>query len=148
MSDLLSSSERAEIAKAFTSFFDTFKRQIEVHKEAKQEMADVDISFLLGYGEISNQTNYQYVPESSTFDAIVWFPSGGDQDTTLAREISAYIPEGEIRIKVKEDAKDYLTTGKVERVDVEGHSYALLGMDAKINTIIDGYYVFKLGEIK
>ena len=66
----------------------------------------------------------------------------------MAREISAYLPEGEIRIKVKKDAKDYIKLGKVERIDLEGHAYMLLGEEASINAIINGYYVFKLGEIK
>jgi len=148
MANLLSASERETIDKAFEDFFDTFKRTIEVHKEAKQTINDVDTSFLLGYDEVSNQVNYQYMAESKTFDAMVTFPNDGNQDHALAREISAYLPEGEIRIKVKKDAKDYIKLGKVQRIDLEGHAYTLLGEEASINAIINGYYVFKLGEIK
>jgi len=148
MADLLSITERLKIDEAFGDFFDTLKKTIEIHKEAKQAINDIDTSFLLGYGETSNQINYQYIAESKTFEAIVSFPPDGDQDHALAKEISAYIPKGEIRIKVKTDAKDYIKLGKVERINIGDHAYTLLGEDANINNIINGYYVFKLGEIK
>jgi hypothetical protein len=148
MSSLLSSQEKAKINEAFEDFFDTFKRTITVHKGGKRAVNDIDTSFLLGYGEISNNTNYQHVLENKTFNAIVWFPQGGDQDNVLAKEISAWLPDGQIRIKVKADAKDYIKQGKTERIDLEGHSYMVLGEEANINSIIDGYYMFKLGEIK
>ena len=61
MADLLSITERLKIDEAFGDFFDTLKKTIEIHKEAKQAINDIDTSFLLGYGETSNQINYQYM---------------------------------------------------------------------------------------
>jgi hypothetical protein len=63
-------------------------------------------------------------------------------------EMAARIPDGEIRIKVQEDCKDYIQAGRTEKIEVKGKSYTLVSTEAEVNNILTGYYIFKLQEIK
>ena len=62
--------------------------------------------------------------------------------------MAAQIPDGEIRIKVQEDCKNYIHEGKTEKVQVKGKNYTLISTEAEVNNILTGYYIFKLKEIK
>ena len=105
--------------KKLNHFFDTFKKEIIVHKEAKRVVAQINMGFLYGYGDVSNQTNYTHQTHSQTFSAIVWYPKKGSGGFEIGGEIRAFIPEGEILIKVGEEAKTYLTSGmSVEKIDI------------------------------
>lgn len=147
MADLIPSSEKEILRKAYGDFFETFRRQITVHKEPRKVINQINTSFLFGYGETSNQVNYAYEPESTAFYAIVWYPRRANQDFEIGGEIRGFVPEGEIRIKVDKEAKDYISEGKrVERIDVGEHSYTLISEDAEINHFFSGYYIFKLKE--
>ena len=121
MASLIPESEKAALRSAYDDFFDTFKRQITVHKSPKKVIENIDISFLYGYGEESSHSditggmgglsskNYAYEPESSVFHALVWYPKKANQDLEVGSDIRAFVPEGEIRIKVDKTTKDYLT---------------------------------------
>jgi hypothetical protein len=147
MADLIPDSERLALKEIYNNFFDTFKREITIHKQAKKVINQINTSFLYGYGETSNQVNYAYEPESATFYAMVWYPNRANQDFEIGGEIRAFIPEGEVRIKVNKEVKEYLTTGKaVERIDINDHSYGLVSADAEINHFFSDYFIFKLKE--
>ena len=165
MSSLIPDSEKAALQQGYADFFDTFKRKITVHKAPNKVVEHIDVSFLYGYGEESSHQeitdsppsnsieglptdNYAYEPESSEFYALVWYPKEANQDLEVGEDIRAFIPDGEIRIKVDKIARDYLTIGKnVERIDVQDHSYILISEDAEVNHLFTGYYIFKLKEI-
>ncbi|MAF26153.1 hypothetical protein CL634_11375 [bacterium] len=149
MSDLIPERDKTTLKAAYADFFDTFKRSITVHKQAKRVIDQINTSFLFGYGEPSQQVNYAYETESKVFSAIVWYPRQANQDFEISGEIRAFIPEGEIRIKVGKDAKEYLVAGRsIERIDIEDHSYELISEDAEINHFFSDYYIFKLKETK
>ena len=69
MASLISTSERTGITAAFTDIFDTFKREIVVHKEPVRRVQQINLTNIFGYGEPSNQTNFQYVEQSQEIDA-------------------------------------------------------------------------------
>tara|TARA_B100000287_G_scaffold341781_1_gene328370 strand:- start:1781 stop:2224 length:444 start_codon:yes stop_codon:yes gene_type:complete len=145
---LLSSSEKAQIQTAYESFFETFKNDIVVHKVSEIVVSDVNLDQVFGYEEDANENNYTYEHKSKTFSALIVFPSRGDQTLGVMNEMAAQIPDGEIRVKVKEDCKNYIQTGKTEKIVAKNKSYQLISTEAEVNNILTGFYIFKLKEVK
>jgi hypothetical protein len=146
--DLLSEDERQQIKSSYEDFFETFRKEIVVHKASEIIVSDINLSQVFGYEEGANIENYSYEHQSKIFYALVVFPTRGDQTLGVMTEMAAMIPEGEIRIKVKEDCKDYIQVGKTEKIEVKSKNYTLISTEAEVNNILTGYYIFKLKEIK
>jgi len=145
---LLTDDEKQQIRSSYEEFFETFRQAITIHKVSEIIVADINVTQLFGYEEGANEDNYSYQHESKSFYALIVFPSRGDQTLNVMTEMAAVIPEGEIRIKVQEDCKDYIHAGKTEKIEVKGKSYTLVSTEAEVNNILTGYYIFKLKEIK
>lgn len=146
--DLLSEDERQQIKSSYEDFFETFRKEIVVHKTSEIVVSDINLSQVFGYEEGANVENYSYEHQSKIFYALIVFPTRGDQTLGVMTEMAAMIPEGEIRIKVKEDCKDYIQVGKTEKIEVKNKNYTLISTEAEVNNILTGYYIFKLKEIK
>ncbi|MAF43999.1 MAG: hypothetical protein CMI54_07550 [Parcubacteria group bacterium] len=145
---LISDDEKDQIKSAYGSFFETFRQGITVHKVSEIVIADIDLDQIFGYNEDANPNNYSYQHESKNFYALVVYPSRGDQTLGVMTEMAAQIPEGEVRIKVQRDCKDYIQAGKTEKIEVKGKNYTLISTEAEVNNILTGYFIFKLKEIK
>ena len=145
---LLTDDEKQQIKASYEEFFETFRQPITVHKVSEIIVADINVTQLFGYEEGANEENYSYQHESKSFYALIVFPSRGDQTLNVMSEMTVMIPEGEIRIKVSEDCKDYIQIGKTEKIEVKGKNYTLISTHAEVNNILTGYYIFKLKEIK
>jgi hypothetical protein len=145
---LLNDSEKQQIRTSYEEFFETFRQPITVHKVSEIVVSDINVTQLFGYEEDANDENYSYEHQSQSFYALIVFPSRGDQTLGVMTEMAAQVPEGEIRIKVQEDCKNYIQVGKTEKVEVKGKSYTLISTEAEVNNILTGYYIFKLKEIK
>jgi hypothetical protein len=145
---LLSDDEKNQIREAYGEFFETFRQTITVHKVSEIVVADINLDQIFGYEEAANPTNYSYEHQSQDFHALVVYPTKGDQNLGVMTEMAATIPEGEIRIKVCESCKDYIQNGKTEKIIVKGKDYTLVSTEAHPNNILEGYYIFKLKEVK
>ena len=146
--NLLSDSEKQQIRTEYGNFFETFRQEITVHKVSEIVVADINVGQIFGYEEGANTENYSYEHQSKNFYALVVFPTRGDQTLGVMTEMAAMIPEGEIRVKVQGDCKDYIQVGKTEKIVAKGKSYTLISSEAEVNNILTGYYIFKLKEIK
>tara|TARA_B100001123_G_C15252353_1_gene1003261 strand:+ start:587 stop:1030 length:444 start_codon:yes stop_codon:yes gene_type:complete len=146
--NLLNDDEKAQIKSSYEDFFETFRKEITVHKVSEVIVADINLDQVFGYEEDANPDNYQYSHQSKAFYALIIFPSRGDQTLGVMTEMAAQIPDGEIRIKVQEDCKDYIQTGKTEKIIVKDKDYTLVSTEAEVNNILTGYYIFKLKEVK
>ena len=145
---LLSDDEKKEIRDAYGEFFETFRKTITVHKVSEVVVADINLGQIFGYEEDANPANYSYEHKSQDFYALIVYPTKGDQNLAIMTEMAATIPEGEVRIKVCEDCRVYIQDGKTEKIVVKGKDYTLISTDAHPNNILEGYYIFKLKEIK
>jgi hypothetical protein len=145
MGELLSTTDKANFQTSYLDIFDTFKKAIVIHKEPikKVDKANSE-STLPGYNESSNPTNYTFIPVSKTFHALIRYSA--NQEVGVA-DIGIQIPEGQVRIKVRQDARDYLMSGKNEKLTFDGKSFNLISRD----TIRDYFglkiYAFLLEEI-
>ena len=146
--NLLSDDEKAQIKSSYEDFFETFRKEIVIHKVSEVVVSDINLDQIFGYEEDAAPDNYQYSHKSKCFYALIVYPSKGDQTLNVMTEMAAMIPDGEIRIKVQDDCKDYIQNGKTEKIEVKGKNYTLISTEAEVNNILTGYYIFKLKEIK
>ena len=63
-----------------------------------------------------------------------------DSDVDTGIEFS----KGRVRIKVEQEARDYMVNGKTEKVDIDGKSFKLVTDDSLKNYFGTKYYVFFL----
>jgi hypothetical protein len=138
MPSLISDVEKAELALVFKDIFDTFKRTIVIHKEPMKVVSQVSNQPMAGYGEDSEERNVSYVPESKEFYATI---SYAQQQTEIATQVGTY-EVGTVRIKVEEEASNYIKTGKTERIVVDGKSFNKITDDKVQDFLGTRYYVF------
>jgi hypothetical protein len=142
MPSLVSDTEKAELQIIFGDIFDTFKRSITVHKEPIKTFSSIDINFIFGYGEPSQQANVSYTHQSKSFYATISYRFS-DSDTDYVEDISSYVPGSIVKIKVEETCKDYITTGgQTEHVEFDGKKFNIISEEITSNFLGISYYVF------
>ena len=146
----ISDTDKSGFKSSYKTFFDTFKKDITIHKRGKVNVVDVQLSQLFGYNEPSNESNHTYEMDNQTFSGLVVYPKKGKNtsDHQLLSDIRATLPDNQIFIKVEGDCKTYLITGTIERIDIQGKFYKLISEESQVNNIIDDYFLFKLEETK
>ena len=139
MANLLSDTDKAYFTGVLGDLFDTFKRSIIVHKEPQKQIVNPAIDVYAGYAETSTPDNINFVLRSESFDAMVSYLDRSN--SSLDTEINIQIPvNATVRIKVKQDCKDYIKLGKTERVEIDGKSFNVIGNESvKYNF---GYYLY------
>ena len=106
----------AAFTSAYTDFFDYFKREVIVYKTPQKTVADVNLSFLYGYGTDSNGDNYSFTPVSGIFSGLAIYKSNiNDQDLT---EADIRMPDNNLRLKVTEEARNYINNGVNEAIEI------------------------------
>ena len=148
MGSLLTDADKASFKSSIIDLFDTFSRDIVVHKEPQQVISSVNPSdpLLPGYGGDSNPTNVTYVPKSKSFKAMVRFSN--KQEVETDNFAGTKIPTGMVAIKVQEDARDYINDGVTEKVVLDGKSFKLASNDAVKDHFGYALYVYIIEEIK
>ena len=117
--------------------FDTFSREITVHKEPQKKIMSIDAHLLPGYDETSRPTNIEYVPRSKTFNAIIRYDK--KQETESEAWAGINIPQGQVGIKVKEEAKNYIENGKTIKVEIDEKGFKLIS-----NSSVKDYFGMKM----
>jgi len=140
MANLIPEDEAPLFTKALSDHFDTFKRTIVVHKEPVKIVTNTANKPYAGYGEDSEEENVTYVPQKREFDAII---SYANEQTEVSSQVGVY-EKGTVRIKVKEEAANYIGNGITERIDIDGKSFNKV-TDDKIQTYLGiKFYIFYL----
>lgn len=126
MATLVSQSEIDIFTGDFRNLFDTFKRTIRIHKEPKKILGNINSNNTLhGYGTQSNETNIQYVAVYQDFQTMVSYKDMQESNELgQIKEIRYFA--GDVRIKVDEDAKNYIENGKTEKVEIDGKSFQVM----------------------
>tara|TARA_Y100001963_G_C6768627_1_gene443621 strand:- start:995 stop:1429 length:435 start_codon:yes stop_codon:yes gene_type:complete len=140
MASLLGNTTISEFSQVLEDHFDTFKRSITVHREPIKSVTNVQNNPLHGYGESAETNNVSYIPQKKTFDAIITFENKQSESTTQVGTLEA----GMVRIKVKQDAADYIKGGKVEKIDVDGKTFNKITDDKIQNYLGSVFYIFYL----
>ena len=97
---------------------------------------------MAGYGESSDSENISFIAVSGTFPALINYQ--GKQDLPYIAEVSSSASKGVIKMKVEQDARDYIKNGKTERVIVDNSSFNIISDDKLQNYLGLQYYVYFL----
>jgi hypothetical protein len=103
--------------------FDTFSsgKFLGVHKEPRKILESPDASVYAGYGASSNQSNYTYVPVSGIYSIMRVYEKAGNEQSLTALQTKTI--GGTVRIKVKQNCRDFIRDGKNEYFTLEGIAY-------------------------
>lgn len=140
MANLLSDTDKAYFTGVLGDLFDTFQRSIKVHKEPVKTVSNINTSnTYAGYGDTPNLDNIEFVTKAESFQAMISYMD--KTQSGLDTELNIQIPQNAaVRIKVKQDCRDYIKLGKTERIEIDGKSFNVLGDESvKYNF---GYYLY------
>lgn len=141
MASLLSSTAISSFTEVLASHFDTFQRNVVVHKEPIKVVNVINSpKTYAGYNDSSNPNNFTLIPQSQTFQAIVVYE---DKQREVVSQVATF-PVGLIKIKVKQDARDYIMNGKTEKIVVDGKSFNAVTEDKVQNYLGMVFYIFFL----
>ena len=140
MASLISPNERTVLTGIFDDIFDTFQRSIIIYKEPKKVIQQINLDGVFGYGEYSMPANYEYIPVTGSFPAVIRYAS--DAEYREVDEFTTNIPFGHATVKVKENARDYMKMGKTEKITFDEKTFELASSD-KVQRFLDSeYYIF------
>lgn len=142
-SSLLTAQEVNEFQNAVNDHFETFKRLITVHKAPTKVISLVnEENQALGYNNQALKESVQYTPRNATFYAIIQYnPKGSIENIS---DIKSDIMDQVIKIKVKQDARDYIMNDKTERITFDDKVFKLISNDILKNYQGLKYYNFYL----
>tara|TARA_R100000995_G_scaffold80657_1_gene52643 strand:+ start:31 stop:474 length:444 start_codon:yes stop_codon:yes gene_type:complete len=143
MASLLTSNDISGFTGVLEDHFDTFSKNITIHKEPIKEISSVSATNYVGYNDSSNTSNFTLIPVSGIYPAIVNYFN--DQESEAIPELGGIsVGKGVVRIKVKDDAKDFIKKGKTERIDIDEDSFNTITDEKVQNYLGSKYYVYYL----
>lgn len=147
MASLLNETEKNNLTPLIEDLFDTFARDIIIHKEPQKKIIQSNINSLAGYEEESVQENIEYIPKSQVFKAKIKYNNA--QDLKTFPELANLISKGIVKIKVRQDARDYILDGtKTEKIEIDGKFFNIITDEAVKKFFNTTYYIFFLEAIK
>ncbi|MEK6883588.1 MAG: hypothetical protein AABY22_28425 [Nanoarchaeota archaeon] len=147
MPSLISNSQKVYLTGALNDHFDSFKRNIIVYKEPKKTVTNINTANVLpGYENSSNISNITYTIVSGTYPAQITYLN--QQKGRTLEETKAFLEDDRLRIKVKQDCKNYINQGKTENITVDGNAYNLRSSDAEANYLGLKFYTYILEKTK
>lgn len=133
------------IAQEFDQYFDSFSRDITVHKEPKKIISSFQGAPIFGYdSQQSTQNQYQYIPEFKTFKARISYNK--NQAVEQLQEIQFSVTKGSVTIVVKEEAKNYIDNNKTIKIEFDGKTFKLVSTAAIRKFLTKTYYQYFLEE--
>ena len=147
MASLLNETEKNNLTPLIEDLFDTFARDIIIHKEPQKKIIQINNQSLVGYDETSIIENIEYIPESRTFKAKIKYQN--DQDTDEMKDLKNTISQGIVKIKVRKDARDYILNGtKTEKIEIDGNAFNVISDEAVKKFFNTTYYIFFIEKTK
>ena len=149
MASLLTSTETTNLVSILGDVFDTFKREVVVHKSPKKVISQINGSQLFGYGEAANPVNYTYTPQSGIYSAKISYVE--NKANEYVQDFQSNIDSNLVRMKVQKDARDYIESGTTENITFDNKTFNLID-DNMVKNFLgpSGYttYVYYLKETK
>ena len=140
MASLIPESSKTDFKTALNDHFDTFKREIIVHREPIKSVTDIQNNALHGYGDAAENGNISYITQKKSFFAIVNY---NNQQLESSTEVGT-LESGTVKIKVQKEAADYIKGGKVEKIEVDGQTFNKVTDDKVQDYLGTKFYIFYL----
>lgn len=142
----LNSSDKIWFQEAVATWFETFKKNITVHKEPIKILENNTSKQLLGYKDYSNLNSYSYNTRNQVFEAVIKY---NDNNNLIEdQEIKINITDQIVQIYVKEDAKNYIDSGKTIKITFDNKTFNIFSTSI-VKTYGDlNYYMYYLKETR
>jgi hypothetical protein len=143
MASLLSASEKTAFKAALDDLFDTFKQDIIIYKEAKIQLIDINQPRIFGYNERIDISNINYAPVTGVFPALV--NANKNQDQERLDEAGNFLAKGQVTIKIKPDAYNYINNnGTTLNIAIGDDMYKIVSTASARRFISPDYYIYIL----
>ena len=147
MASLLTSAQKAIFKSALDDLFDTFKQDVVVYKEAQIQLVNINQSRMYGYNERVDISNINYIPVTGVFPALVNFNKKQNQDRL--EDVGNYMSKGEISIKIKPDAHDFISNnGATINIEVADKMFKIVSSSSDRRYITPDYYTYYLERVR
>jgi hypothetical protein len=148
MASFISANDEAWFSEAATTWFDTFKRLITIHKEPIKKIKNNTTTQLFGYGQQGQTTSQQveYIPRNQDFYAVIKY--NNNQDLNLLTDIQSYVSsQNYVTMIVDSTTKDYISKEKTEKIAFDGKAFNVISHATLKYYFSIQYYEFILQEI-
>lgn len=142
MSSLLNATQITAATGAAYNSFDSYARYIAIFREPVRQVT-VDNTQYAGYGESTQ--DFEYTPVSGVFLAQI---NHGNQSIKQTVSVPVGIPDGKTRIKVREDARNFINGGAVMNILVDGNLFNLSSDDGVRNYLGLQRWQYTLERVK
>jgi hypothetical protein len=151
MASLVTQNEIDIFTGDFENLFDTFKRPITVFKKPKKVVSasnvnDQNIYFGYDSQNVEPDVVESYEPVSGVFEVMIRYKD--NQQSDPLEELNTNSFEGDVRIKVQEDCRNYIKNGKTENIQFDNKTFNVVGDDAVKYFFGYKLYVFHLKATK
>jgi hypothetical protein len=143
----ISSTIAASFSKDYDDFFVYFSRPFIVHKEPIKIVEQMQNAPLYGYGSSSDPVNYTYIPVNATFNGRIFYNNSKDADAVNS-DLKLVFARGDVTLKVKQDARDYIANGKTIKLEFDGKTWNVITEDIVKKYLNNTYYVYGLEQTK
>lgn len=150
MSDFLSLAERTSLSADMDMIFDTmsFGRYIVVHKTPQKTLISPSSSSdnQFGFGDNQTEDIYIYTPVTGIFQAMILYRRLMTNTNPLAPEINARLNAEDVRLKVRQDCKDFIVNGKTEKIEADGKTFLIDGNPDRQMFLNSVYYLIPIKQ--
>jgi len=130
-------------------FFNTFSRQIVIYKQSQEIPIPNPASsqnFVFGLGNQQASTNYTYQQVTGVYSALVIYAD--DQKFEMLSDPNLRTTPGEVKIKVQEDAMNFIENGKTEKIFLDNRYFEIVGEQKQRTLLNNKLYQYILQSIK
>lgn len=136
----------AALTGSYGNFFDSLKKRIVIYKDPIKTAVNAASQSLYGYDSVSNETNYVYTPVSGIFSGIISNSDSVGRDEGI-NDANVTVNPSTLQLKVEKDARDFITTDKTEKIEIQGRSFNVVGGDKRLSFLSKDYFIFNLQEL-
>lgn len=147
MAGFISNSQITTFTGAALTGFYTFRRGFVVNKEPLKTYTSVNENILPGYGPTSQVSNVSLTPVSGMFSGVILY--GGENEyeqNTFTKTNVLY--QGGARIKVLDDARRYIESGKTESLYFDETYWNIVGPCKVTNYLGLKFYYYPLNQVQ
>lgn len=148
--NLITGNIAAEFTGALSHLFDSFARAREdrwivINKEPIKNILVNEDAFA-GYSTSSNVNNFDYVPVSGRYPAVIIYEYKTNNQNVFSEESKTVLAKTPSRIKVEKNAANFILNGKTINVIVDGQTFNVVS-EYKVQDYLGlRYYYFDLSQ--